>query len=280
MGLFDKVKGASGSVTQGLQKGLQGQQVAMQEKREAKQISKQEQDRKAELDKQQQKELSLVFRASRTMGDISIDTDHGLFKVKRATTKVPKQSGALMKTGKALAAVYTLGASVAVEYAMKPDDRVFTFAEIRSYELLQDDSQITSGGVGMAIVGGAVFGGAGAVAGSVAGKKKTKKVIENMLLRIDLNDFGFPCVIVPYITKSTKVNSNDYKKALGAAQETISCLDLIIKQVDSFSQNEQQHNKNHNESPIEQVKQLKELADIGAITAEEFEAKKKQLLGI
>lgn len=39
-------------------------------------------------------------------------------------------------------------------------------------------------------------------------------------------------------------------------------------------------NKTTDASPAEQVKQMKELLDMGIITEEEFEKKKKELLGL
>lgn len=171
------------------------------------------------------------------MGDVSIDSTNELFKVRRANASIPKTSGAMMKTGKALAAVYTLGTSVAIEHAIKPEDRVFHFEEIRGLELIEDDSRVVGGGVGMALAGGAFFGGAGAIAGSLVGGKKTKKTVDNLIPKINLRDFDFPCVMVPYITKTMKVTSNDYKKAPGSAHETISCLELIIEAVGSRENN-------------------------------------------
>ncbi len=48
----------------------------------------------------------------------------------------------------------------------------------------------------------------------------------------------------------------------------------MAQQVFNPSQNQQPTNVN----PVEKIKQLKEMLDIGAITQEEFDAKKKEIL--
>lgn len=55
----------------------------------------------------------------------------------------------------------------------------------------------------------------------------------------------------------------------------------IKKYIEDYnSNNSNNYGTNNSKSNIEQIKDLKELLDIGAITKEEFEAKKKQLLNL
>ena len=213
MGWMDKIKNAAADVQANAtelaiaKKAELDQQLA--EKKETRELKRSE-----ELAAQEeQRRFKALFNASKTMGDVSIDTVHGLFKVRRASAQLPKKSGALMKTAKALAAVSTAGASVAIEYAMKPDNHIFRFEEIRSFDLMQDDSAVISGGVGAAVAGGLLLGGVGAIVGSNVGKRKQRKVVENLFLKINFKSLDFPCVIIPYIDKPVKVSSNDYKKA-------------------------------------------------------------------
>lgn len=289
MGLINKIKKTADDVQQ-MVPSIVGDKLAEREQSQVMKAERREQEKLTKVsDKQEQEHLKGIYRATNTMGDISVDSSNRLFKVRRATADIPKQAGALMKTGKALAAVYTLGASVAIEHAMKPEDRIFKFDEIRSFELLEDDSQVVGGGVGMALVGGALFGNAGAIAGSMVGGKKTKKTVDNLLLKINLKDIDFPCVIIPYITKTVKVTSNDYKKALGAAQQTISSIELIIDEVERMTAKapeptrifvEQSVPAASSSDPIEEVKKLKELLDMGIISQQEFDTKKNELLGL
>lgn len=290
MGLFDKVKKAAEDAQQMAGEALENK-LAEREQSQAIKSEQREQGKLAKAaEKEQQAEYKRIYRSTNNMGDVSVDSGNRLFKVRRASANIPKQSGALMKTGKAIAAVSTLGASVAIEQAMKPDDRIFRFDEIRSFELMEDDSQVVGGGVGMALVGGAFFGGAGMVAGSMVGGKKTKKTCDSMLLKINLKSIDMPCVIIPYVTKTIKKTSNDYKKALSAAQQTISCLEMIVETIErenAVPAEPQRVVVGHvgaapqaADIPVEKVKKLKELLDMGVLTQEEFDAKKAELLGL
>lgn len=221
-----------------------------------------------------QAELAYVFSPTNDMGNISVDSNNKLFMIREASADIKKKTGALAMTGKVLAATYTLGASVAIEKHMKkqntPSDRIFRFDELRGFELLEDDSSVVSGGIGAALVGGAFFGGFGALAGAKAGSRKTKKAIDNLVLKINLTDLDFPSVMITYINKTVKTSSNTYRKAVGDAQNTISCLELILEQVEA---------EKKDSDPIEQLKKLKELVDLGVITQAEFEMKKDEIIG-
>ena len=221
-----------------------------------------------------QAELAYAFSPTNDMGNISVDSNNNLFMIREASADIKKKTGALAMTGKVLAATYTLGASVAIEKHMKkqntPSDRIFRFDELRGFELLEDDSSVVSGGIGAALVGGAFFGGFGALAGAKAGSRKTKKAIDNLVLKINLTDLDFPSVMITYINKTVKTSSNTYRKAVGDAQNTISCLELILEQVEA---------EKKDSDPIEQLKKLKELVDLGVITQAEFEMKKDEIIG-
>ncbi len=61
---------------------------------------------------------------------------------------------------------------------------IFSYDDIISYELLQNGESITKGGLGSAIVGGAMFGGVGAIVGRITGSKKTKQEISEFRIKI------------------------------------------------------------------------------------------------
>ncbi len=74
-----------------------------------------------------------------------------------------------------------------------------------------------------------------------------------------------------------KRSSGQYRKALKETQEILSCLELIIRD------NQAGANENpvkNNPDPADEILKYKRLLDAGAITPEEYEAKKKQLLGL
>ena len=276
MGLMDKFKqGVQGAVQDAKENATQ----ALQKREERQELAKQNQ----QADSDRQLALRQTFVPTNSMGDVSIDSVHKLFMVRHASAKLPKQSGFFTKGAKATAALVTGGVSIAAEAAvkaaMKPDDRVFEFSELRSFELIEDDAQVVGGGVGMALAGGAFFGPLGAVSGAMVGGKKTKKTVENLILQMNFNNLDMPCIFIPYITKTVKVSSNDYRKALAAARETISCLELIVDN-DPQPVIEVVEESVSSNDPYEELKKLKELVDMGIITQDEFDRKKQEILGM
>ncbi|WP_290770508.1 SHOCT domain-containing protein [Anaerofustis sp.] len=212
----------------------------------------------------------------KTYGVITIDEENNRFKIKGAVKgKIADTKG--KKVLKATVALATGGTSLLI-----PDGKTkvgtdiwYDFADLLTYELIEDNGVVSSGGVASAVIGGLAFGGDGAIIGGLTGKKKSKKMVENIIVRITLNDNDNPMVLVPFIKKPVKTKSSDYRKALEDSRALISRLEIIAKKVDN-EPNIQQSNNNQ----LEQLKQLKELLDMGAITEEEFEAKKKDLLGL
>ncbi|EGT4537083.1 TPA: SHOCT domain-containing protein [Clostridioides difficile] len=158
----------------------------------------------------------------------------------------------------------------------KINPKIFSFDEIVEYELVEDEESIIKGGLGKAIAGGVLFGGVGAVVGGVTGKKKTKTVVNSLKIKITLNNLNYPNVYINLITTQTKTDSFIYKNAYDSAQQILSMLSIIQN-----GNNENSIEKNtESNSSLEQIKTLKELLDMGAITEEEFNAKKKELLNL
>ena len=85
-----------------------------------------------------------------------------------------------------------------------------------------------SGGVGQALVAGAVFGGLGAIAGGIVARRKNTTKILNMTIRVTSNDFNKPVVFIDLIRKPIKNTSKEYKEALENAQRIIGALDVIV----------------------------------------------------
>lgn len=218
MGLFDKAKEMATNAAS------MAADAATQKAGEMKAAS----DAKA-AEKSAKRELAQSFHETRRFGELSIDSSAHLLKIRHATAKLQKKSGALGTAGKATMAMMTLGASVAVEAAMKPSDVIVPFSDVRGYAVIQDDEEIQGGTLGAAAVGGLLLGGVGAVIGAAGGSRKQKKVVNTMALRVDLRDLDMPCAIVTYIGKPTKTKSGDYQKAVAAMQEAMSCLDLIME---------------------------------------------------
>lgn len=106
------------------------------------------------------------------------------------------------------------------------ESHVIDYDEIISFELLEDNESVASGGVGRAIVGGILFGGAGAVVGAVTANKK-KNYCNSLGVKITVNNTDQPNLYVPLIHKKTKTNSDVFKGAYNQAQEILSTLEVI-----------------------------------------------------
>ncbi|MBW8350731.1 SHOCT domain-containing protein [Bacillus sp. IITD106] len=151
---------------------------------------------------------------------------------------------------------------------------VYNYSDIIDFELLEDGESIASGGLGRALVGGALFGGAGAVVGAVTGKKKTKGVCSSLRLKITVNDMNNPAVYINFLETNTKKDGFVYKTMVQQAQECLSTFQLIC---------DRQKNSNTTIEPTpsaaDELRKFKGLLDEGIITQEEFEKKKQELLG-
>lgn len=103
---------------------------------------------------------------------------------------------------------------------------IYSYNDIIAYELLEDGSTLMKGGLGHAIAGGVLFGGAGAVVGSVIGKKNNI-VCTNLSIRITVNDPIHPIFFINFITSKTKKDSFTYKAQYEAAQSCIAMFQYI-----------------------------------------------------
>ncbi|HHD2752250.1 TPA: SHOCT domain-containing protein [Clostridium perfringens] len=110
----------------------------------------------------------------------------------------------------------------------KKNPTIYNFSDISSYELIEDDEVILkSGGLGRALVGGALFGGAGAIIGGITAKRKSKKQINKLYIKITLNDFNNPVIIIKIIDKPTSYLL--YKSVFNMAQELLSSIEIMVK---------------------------------------------------
>lgn len=154
---------------------------------------------------------------------------------------------------------------------------VHSYEDLISYEYQEDGGTIISGGVGSAIAGGVLFGGIGAIVGSNTGKKKQSDFVNSMKIRLTVNSMSNPTEYIDMnpIRTRLKRSSWQYRKILQETQEILSCLELIIKE----NQNAFATKGNVLKSdPADEILKYKKLLDIGAITQEEYDEKKKQLL--
>lgn len=153
----------------------------------------------------------------------------------------------------------------------------YNYSDIVNFELIEDGSSVASGGLGRALVGGALFGGAGAIVGGVTGRKKTKGICNSLKLKVTVKDINKPVVYINFIETKTKKDGFVYKTIAEEAQQCLSTFQLICDRQD---EEKTEVEVNNSSTSADDILKFKELLDAGAITEDEYEAKKKQLLGL
>lgn len=100
-------------------------------------------------------------------------------------------------------------------------------------------------------------------------------------IKLDLYSYDEPYIYINYYQKYDQYDGISIISILEQCQKDISILDGICE---SNSKNESLNNisiqSNYSIIPLEELKKLHELLQMGIITQEEFDAKKKQLLGL
>ncbi len=158
---------------------------------------------------------------------------------------------------------------------MYPTNKVniLKFTDIIDCEILEDNNTIMKGGVGRAIVGGALAGGVGAIVG--ANTRKSQNITNSLQLRIITNDISKSLYTIKLIKNETKKDSIEYKRAMNFANNVYATVMSIIN--DNNNEGVKKMVQNNGDF-IEQLERLSKLKDSGAITQEEFEISKKKIL--
>jgi len=157
---------------------------------------------------------------------------------------------------------------------------LFRYDEIADYEYTEDGITVTKGGVGSAVVGGLLFGATGAIVGGIAGKKQSKTEVTKMIVRLSLTNPYHNTLEINLNPSNTnlKVGSFVYNQMKEEAMALISFLDSLAHKASANS--DQNISNSNSNSAADEILKYKNLLEIGAITQEEFEAKKKQLLNL
>ena len=148
---------------------------------------------------------------------------------------------------------------------------VIKYKDVVSFDLIEDGETVTSGGIGRALVGGALFGEAGAIVGALTANK-SKEFCTILKVALTVKNMENSIYFATFLNKKTKINSSAYAVAYQGARECISILQSICGNSEEIISD--------SVSKVDEIKQFKELLDDGIITQEEFDKKKKELLGL
>ena len=160
--------------------------------------------------------------------------------------------------------------------------KLYKFTDVISYEVYENGASKVSGTAGKALIGGAFFGLGGMVVGSSMGRTIRENCSQLKLL-IRLNDGNNPQMEIIYISsRAYRKDSSAYKTKVANLQLVCSHLEYVInsKTLEESSNLEQAHIKAVNNDIKNQLHELQEMCKDGLITEEEYEQKKKQLLGL
>ena len=174
---------------------------------------------------------SLAPRSRKTdkVGPLEIDRYNRTYRIHGAR-KAKGSSGMVAGAVKVGLAMGTGGLSLIPSLIKKDknDTDWYSFEDLVSYELIVNNQTVVSGGVGQALVAGAMFGPIGAVAGGIVSKRKSTSKILNMTVRVTSNDFNKPVIFIDLIRKPVKNTFERYKEAVENAQRIMGALDVIV----------------------------------------------------
>lgn len=167
-----------------------------------------------------------------------------------------------------------------------PHPYVYKFKELISYELVDDGETTYSSNTGKALVGGLLFGAAGAVVGA-ASKKKVKTTCKDMHIDLNINVIKSPMQVLQIINDAEISRDSElYKQNLAFAKNVMAML-AYIKENAEISEPEKTHPEQKQLESQQgtgdiyaEIKNLHTLKEKGIITDEEFQKKKRSLLGI
>lgn len=163
----------------------------------------------------------------------------------------------------------------------KTYSKVYNFKDIISYEVYENGKIQVQGRAGAALVGGAFFGLGGLIAGSSM-KRNVNEVCNQLKLIIRLNDFDCTQIVIEYNAGCDK-NSLDYEKMRSNLQSVCSMIEYMINEKNLDQSTDTIKNKEETSNMASskvQLQELKEMLDSGLITQEDYEKKKKQILGL
>lgn len=155
----------------------------------------------------------------------------------------------------------------------KDEFKIIPFSNLLECQILEDNETALSGGIGRAVIGGAIAGGTGAIVG--AATRKSKSIANSLSLKIITSDTQDSLIVIPILESATKRDSEKYKQAWNTAQKAHATIISIIKTSETASPSRLISSSN---DPLSQIEMLAKLRDQGILTEEEFSTKKAELL--
>lgn len=112
---------------------------------------------------------------------------------------------------------------------IKFNSMIISADKILGVQVLEDGKNVTNTGdtLGMAAIGGVMFGGAGAIVGAIASKQDKSKV-SNISLVIAIDDLTTPFVNFSFLEMEVDKNSEQYKTAYSQANKWMAMINVLV----------------------------------------------------
>ncbi|GEM_PF-490945 len=110
-------------------------------------------------------------------------------------------------------------------------EKLIYLEQVLNVELIANDLSIYKTGpmisLSAAAIGGATFGGAGAIVSSLATSQIGRGKISNVILKLRLNDIDDPVIEIPFLNKPTKTSSLEYKARAELAEKWTNLIEVM-----------------------------------------------------
>lgn len=111
-----------------------------------------------------------------------------------------------------------------------------SYDDILSVELFEDKRSITksvrSSMIGRALVGGALFGGPGAIIGGLTGKQKSTDKVNDIYVKIIVNDINNSSHSISFLESECNKGGIIYNAAINKARQCYDIMNIIIKRAE------------------------------------------------
>lgn len=170
----------------------------------------------------------------------------------------------------------------------------FDYEQIIGVEIIEDEvsisktnrkNQIVGAGIGAAVAGGT-----GAVIGGLSGKTSTSQEVQNITLRVIIDDYNNPIYDLPFLNQkdSIKKTNSIYKNAIKMTYQWHNILSKVIneKNIEIVPVNSQYETNNEplketvstNINYVAEIERIASLKNKGLITEDEFNILKNKII--